>query len=446
MKPSQIALFTILCVAGASAQVHDGYNYEESGVKPYTMLDPLTFTDGHRVHNLKDWPLRRAQILQLFEENVYGRTPASSHVRLSATLDESDASALNGIAIRRQVALQLPSPSPATAAQYRNLPRVLHLLIYLPAKATHPVPLVLGLNFAGNPSVNSDPGILLTPIWTRHPSATSDAPDTAPSYTHDPAPASSRGTQSSEWQVDEILARGYGFATIYYGDIEPDNPAGIASSIRPLFFAPGQTAPLPDEWGAFGAWAWGLSRALDYFQTVPQVDGSRIAVTGHSRLGKTADWAAAQDTRFAMILSTESGKAGQSLLRRSLGEDIRHLEDSFPYWFCANFKQWIGREKELPVDGNLLLSLLAPRPLYVASAEGDRWSDPRGEFLSAADVGRVYALFGKRGLETTQMPQVDHPIQHDVAYHIRTGKHDVTAFDWNAYLDFMDAQWKRQQP
>ena len=445
MKPSQIALGTILCIAGASAQVHDGYNYEESGVKPYTMLDPLTLMDGHPVRNLKDWQLRRVQILDLFQENVYGRTPASSNIKLSASVDESDTPALNGLAVRRQVSLHFPSPHPSLAARYPNLPREMHLLIYLPAKATHHVPLVLGLNFAGNPSVSADPGILLAPLWTRHPS-TSGSPAPSPTYTHEAAPASSRGTQSSEWQVDQILARGYGFATIYYGDIEPDNPNGISSSIRPLFFSKGQTAPLPDEWGAFGAWAWGLSRALDYLQTVPQVDGSRIAVTGHSRLGKTADWAAAQDTRFAMILSTESGKAGQSLLRRSLGEDIRHLEESFPYWFCANFKPWIGRESDLPVDGNLLLSLFAPRPLYVASAEGDRWSDPRGEFLSAVDVGRVYALFGKRGLETNQMPPVDHPIQHDVAYHIRTGKHDVTAFDWKAYLDFMDAQWKKQQP
>ena len=212
------------------------------------------------------------------------------------------------------------------------------------------------------------------------------------------------------------------------------------------FFAPGQTTPKPDDWGAIGVWAWGLSRALDYLVTDPLIDPTRIAVTGHSRLGKTVNWAAAQDTRFAAILSTESGKAGQSLSRRVFGETVAHLEDSFPYWFCANYAQWSGRDTEIPADGNLLLSLLAPRPVYVASAEGDQWSDPRGEFLSAVSASHVYALLGEPGISTQTMPPADTPTDPTrfVAYHVRTGKHDVTAYDWDQYLNFLDAHFGKQ--
>jgi hypothetical protein len=173
------------------------------------------------------------------------------------------------------------------------------------------------------------------------------------------------------------------------------------------------------------------------------VDAAHIAVTGHSRLGKAADWAAALDPRFAALLSTESGKGGQSLIRRTFGENVDHLDHSFPYWFCANYAHWVGRDTEIPADGNLLLSLVAPRPLYVASAAGDQWSDPRGEFLSALSASRVYHLLGKPGLRNRKMPAVDRPTdpRRFVAYHIRDGIHDVTAYDWEQYLNFLDAHF-----
>ena len=217
--------------------------------------------------------------------------------------------------------------------------------------------------------------------------------------------------------------------------------------IRPTFFAAGQIAPKADDWGAIGVWAWGLSRALDYLETDPLVDGSRVAVTGHSRFGKATDWAAAQDSRFAAVLSTESGKGGQSLSRRVYGENVKHLQHSFLYWFCENYAQWVGRDTEIPTDGNLLLSLIAPRPVYVASADGDQWSDPKGEFLSAASASRVYALLGKPGISFTQIPAVDAPTDPTrfVVYHDRTGKHDVTAYDWDQYLNFLDADFRRQK-
>jgi hypothetical protein len=197
----------------------------------------------------------------------------------------------------------------------------------------------------------------------------------------------------------------------------------------------------PEQWSAMGAWAWGLSRAVDYLREDPRVDALHIGVVGHSRLGKAALWAAAQDTRFNLVISNESGKGGASLLRRGYGETIDHLNGAFPHWFAPAYKQYTGHPEKLPVDGNELLSLIAPRPLYVASAAEDLGSDPKGEFLSAVNAGRVYALLGRRGLGISQMPAVDQPVMHDIGYHVRSGKHDVTEFDWDQYLAFADMHW-----
>lgn len=418
----------------ATAQHKPGYNYEESRIQPYTMLDPLKLTDGQAVTSAAQWyEQRRPQLMRSFEQEEFGRTPlAAQNAIVHAKVIEHSESALGGLAIREQIELTFdPAPGvivPATAE------RTLRLLLYVPA-SHHPAPVILAPNFLGNQAVVDDSAILPTPYWTR--------PDGSIVPVAIQAPASMRGQETSQWQVKLLLQQGYGLATFYYEDLEPDFKNATAYSARSLYSTDRELAQ-PDAWGALGLWAWGMSRCMDYLQIDPLVDPQHVAVMGHSRLGKAADWAAAQDPRFAAVLSNESGHGGQSIQRRALGETVQHLEQSFPYWFDPAYAAWVGHDSEIPVDGNLLLSLIAPRPVYVGSAQGDEWSDPHGEFLSAMSVSRVYRLLGATGLPAdTVRPGINQPIRlkTDVAYHERSGKHDVTLFDWQNYLAFLNECW-----
>lgn len=439
----RVVILALLCSPwlGSSVLAHaqhiPGYNYDESKIAPYTLLDPLRTQAGVPVQQADQWPARRRQIIGLFEENVFGRTPAAAvHAVAHARVVEHDDHALQGLAEREQVDITFdaaPGLHPDAAVE-----RHLRLLLYVPIASVRrhtPAPVVLGMNFNGNQSVVDDAGILPTEVWSR--------PKRATAPIHALPPDTTRGSDAAAWQIPMLLEHGYAVATFYYQDLEPDFKGGEPFSARHLFSTE-QELSQPDAWGAIGLWAWGLSRALDYLTLDPLVDASHVAVFGHSRLGKAADWAAAQDTRFAAVLSNESGHGGQSIQRRALGETVYHLEHSFPYWFCPAYAQWVGHDASIPADGNLLLSLEAPRPLYVGSAEGDEWSDPKGEFLSAVSASRVYRLLGKEALAAdTVRPPVGTAIglHGFVAYHERTGRHDVTAFDWQHYIAFLNEHW-----
>lgn len=396
-------------------------NYDEAKVPVYTLPDPLKMRSGEPVRDAAAWKTkRRPEIVQLFENQMFGRTPAT-WPKVTFELTSIEPAALGGKAIRKEVSIRMAG-------------KTMRLLLYLPAGARGPVPVFVGLNFQGNHAIITDPGVTLADVWIVDPQTKNNVKQRATE--------TSRGAAASRWPVAKILAKGFGLATIHYYDIEPDFNGGLPYGIRPLLMKPGQTAPAAGDWAAIGAWAWGLSRVMDYLETDKAVDSKRIALMGHSRLGKAALWAGAMDQRFAVVVSNDSGEGGAAISRRVYGETVADLNLQFPHWFCANYQKYSGKEDTLPFDAHMLLALIAPRPLYVASALEDQWADPHGEFLAAVAAGPVYELFGKKGIGTDRMPEVHQPVGGTVRYHIRSGKHDVTDYDWDQYLAFAAENFK----
>jgi len=397
-------------------------NYDEQKVPEYTLPDPLTMTDGTAVADAQTWKShRRPEILELFRHYVYGRSPIERPEDMFFQVFDLERNALGELAKRKQVTVYFTGK--------KEEPKM-DILIYLPKNADKPVPTFVLLNFGGNHTIHSDPSIKLSEAWMRPGEGVEDHRATE----------ASRGRSSSRFPIEQILKRGYGLATIYYGDIDPDFHDGFKNGVHPKF----DRERGPDAWGSIGAWAWGLSRAMDYFEMDDEIDQSKIAVLGHSRLGKTALWAGARDQRFAIVISNDSGCGGAALSRRAYGETVKRINTSFPHWFCDNFKTFNDKEEELPVDQHMLIALIAPRPVYVASADEDLWADPRGEFLSCRHAEPVYRLLGQKGLSKRGMPDLNQPVNAGaMGYHVRSGRHALTEYDWQRYMDFADRHFRK---
>ncbi len=401
----------------------DEYNYDESKVPQFVLPELLKAKDGSVITSAQEWTsVRRPEILQLFADHVFGNLPAGVD-KLRTRVRSNKQGAVDGKATRREITVFFTDDDHGPQ---------MDMLIYSPANASGPVPAFIGLNFNGNHSVEDDPSIHITSSWVRN--------NKELGITDNRAKESSRGKSASRWPLSDIIGAGYGLVTIYYGDIDPDFDDGFKNGIHAMW--PDSENRTDTSGGSISAWTWGLSRTLDVLELDPMIDATKVAVVGHSRLGKTSLWAGATDQRFAMVISNNSGCGGAALSRRAYGETVKRINTSFPHWFCLQHRKYNDNENASPVDHHMLIALAAPRPVYVASAEDDKWADPRGEFLSAYLAGVVYELFGKTGLPSDSMPTVNDPLQNDVGYHIRTGKHDINNYDWTQYIKFADKHLK----
>jgi len=419
MKKFLPLIFMFMLFPILSAQ-DENTNNDQSLVPDYILPDILLAESGEKITNRSDWiSKRRPEILQLFMDQVYGNIPEGEISVTSQTISHRD-HALGGKATRDEVVITLSSGDKKAE---------LNLLIYLPVGAEGPVPVFLGLNFYGNHATSPEKDVQMPSAWMRN----NQAAEIHENRSHNRI----RGIRVYRWQIEKIISRNYGLATLYYGDIDPDFHDGFKNGVHSLFSQAGAVRT-DSSWGSISAWAWGLSRALDYLETDNRIESSKVALVGHSRLGKAALWAGAMDPRFALVISNDSGCGGAALFRRAYGETIESITSSFTHWFCGKFSEYSGNESQLPVDMHMLIALMAPRPVYVASAQEDRWADPKGEFLAAKNASVVYSLFGLEGLPAKEMPEVDSPSVGTIGYHMRTGVHDLTAYDWEQYLAFAD--------
>ena len=387
-------------------------NYEDDSVDIYTLPDLLTTQEGQSVKDAKTWmEKRRPEIVRLFEEYQFGKIPPRP-ANMRFDVYDKGTDVLNGKAVRKQVRIYFTS----------DTIHKMDLLIYLP-KSTEPSPLLLIINFSANSSVVDDVGIKQGEVWTREGKKV-------------PATSASVG----KINIDTFINQGFGIATVYYGDIEPDFKTGFKYGIRGQYLKPGQNYPADDEWGAISAWSWGLSRAMDYFETDKQIDAKRIALQGTSRLGKTVLWTGARDQRFKLVIASCSGEGGAALSRRNYGESINHMTDTSRYFyqFAPNRHKYAGDPSQSPVDAHMLVALMAPRPLLLQTGDTDYWSDPKGEFLAAVAAEPVYNLFNKKGPATETMPKAgDQSLLNTLGFYMHAGGHGTISSDWAVFITYL---------
>lgn len=372
-------------------------NYSEAAVPEYTLPDALRRSDGAEITTVEAWEAQREELLETFRTHVYGRRPDLPDSLRFELLEENRA-ALGGDATLRRIAIH---------SQHQGRDHSFELTLFLPNRLPGASPVFLLLN--NRPPSNTDP---------------------------------TRSERSEFWPVEEVIARGFGIAAIQNNELAPDDAEHFREGVIALFEGEEAGTRAPDAWAALAAWGWGASRAMDYFESDPEVDTQRIAVLGHSRGGKAALWAGAEDPRFSLVISNESGAGGAALSRRRYGETVERITTSFPHWFAPRFTDYAGREDDLPIDQHQLVALMAPRAVYVASAEEDLWADPRGEFLSLVHASPVFGLWGGAAIEESQMPGLEEPAHFGrLGYHVRRGGHNLTLYDWMRFVDFAEEVW-----
>ncbi len=373
-----------------------------SASNDFSLPDPLTTEAGNKVKTSGEWQKKlRPEILELFRENVYGRTPIGRPDTLRFEMKKTDNDAMDGMATLKRVDVHFAGPGGEGKIK---------LALFTPNEVPKPVAGFILICNRGRENI--DP---------------------------------SRENRSPFWPAERIVERGYMAAAFHNSDVAPDRPDSFSEGVHGIFETTDDDRA-PNAWGAIAAWAWGASRVMDYFEVDQDINENRIGVVGHSRGGKAALWCGAEDERFAMVVSNNSGCTGAALSRRREGETIAQINNRFPHWFCENYTKFNENEEALPVDQHQLIALMAPRLTYVASASEDAWADPKGEFLSCVHAGPVYELFGLQGVGMDEFPQPNQPLHTGhIGYHLRPGGHNLTEYDWDRFMDFADRHWKHDQ-
>jgi hypothetical protein len=415
----------ILAVTLACATLFAGNSFPGVAQLPVqtNMQDPLVARSGKQITTRAEWfKLGRPEFRKLFEHYEYGTMPAP--MRFQAAIQRDGEDFCNGKAVGRLVDLSFGERS--------NAPTI-HLLLVRPKQPPppHGFPAFVGMNACGN---------FATVTNTDVPLPTGLIPKGCPDCVDLHATEAGRGKQVDVWSLEECVNHGYAVATFYCGDIEPDQ-TNATTGIR-AFLGLSSSLPPPKDTGVIAAWAWGLSRAVDYLRAQSDIDAKRIAVVGHSRLGKAAILAAAFDDRIAMVVPLQAGCGGTAPSRGKIGESVKQINDRFPHWFNDEFKTFNAEPARLPFDQNCLIAMVAPRPVLVGGAREDTWSNPAGQFEMLRGADHVYRLLGVSGLDEKQMPEINHLVGDHLAYYIRPGKHAMTKDDWKFILDYADKMLK----
>ncbi|MFT6809267.1 MAG: hypothetical protein ACJA01_002503 [Saprospiraceae bacterium] len=405
-------LISLTCIGQStlnsqSKEWEEDVNYSEDKVPYYSLPDPLVSVTGHRISSVEEWMTeRRPQIMGMFATSIYGRVPMAEDL-ITVQFEEIDHTPdfFDGRCIRKLVTITFSNVRGSVSMK---------LALYLPKDAEGPVPILLRMGFGAVEGKNIEM-------------------DNIQAY----------GRLGNGTPLIDFVEKGIGVAYIKGGEIIKDE-IGFRNSIQKLFYHGKQSMPRSDEWGVLAGIAWQFSKAMDYLETQEAVDAEKVAILGFSKLGKSTLWAGAQDERFAMVLSQNSGCGGAALWNRKFGENLKYMS-RFPHWLCGNAHKYIGREEDLPVDQHMLLACIAPRPVYIVSGINDMWADNMGEYLSAHYATPVYELFGLKGQKTLERPNINEPVDdRALAYHVRSGGHGYEQFDWDQYLKFMDFHFSKK--
>lgn len=397
-------------------------NYDESLVDIGVLPDPLLKQNG-ALATKDDWQSHRKELVRIVGENQFGHIP-DLPFKLDSQVTEQGLMH-DGQTLRRQIEVTVSTDAASHSFD---------VAFFTPTNQTLRGVFV-GLNFRGNHTADESPELRLPKSWVPNEESTGAVDNKASEV--------GRGKQKLTWPIQEITSRGYGVATVYCGDIDPDFHDGFDNGVHRLFPELKPDDAHPNRWGTISAWAWGLSRIVDTLETLPDVKNSNYAVIGHSRLGKASLWAGANDERFKLVVSNNSGCGGAALERRNIGETVAIINRVFPHWFCGNFRKYNDNEQAMPHDAHFIIASVAPRPVYIASATEDSWADPKGEYLSGFYANPAYELFGLKGLPGAEPPAADTSVGEHVGYHNRTGKHAILPYDWQRYMDFADKNWSK---